>query len=238
MSSTNVHLRFLGMLIIVLTSLIARAEGNADLRITPASTAQDAVSASLPTPAAQDNAGSGAPTLLPESAATADTKVELVTERYPNGNVKIERQVTRDANGNYVNQGTYKAYDLDGKVQKTGEFVDGKQQGKWTQTSPKTTDIFSRRIMTPRSPARSRPRRPSLMDNCTAPGPSRTTRGGASSPGTSTTAFATANGPGGIPTAKSGWKPPSRTAISTGTWWSIARTANRPPRTHTLMACT
>ncbi len=137
MSSTNVQLRFLGMAIVVLTSLIARAEGNADLRITPVPTAQDAVSAPLPTPAAQDNVGSGAPTLLPESATTADKKVELVTERYRNGKIKIEREVTRDANGNYVNQGTYKEYDPDGKVQKTGEFVDGKQQGKWTQTFAK-----------------------------------------------------------------------------------------------------
>ena len=76
---------------------------------------------------------------MPEvsTTATAATSVELVTERYPNGNVKIERQVTKDANGNYVNQGTYKAYDLDGKVQKAGEFVDGKLQGKWTQSLAK-----------------------------------------------------------------------------------------------------
>ena len=37
-------------------------------------------------------------------------KVELVTERYPNGKVKIEREVGQDAAGNYINQGSYKIY--------------------------------------------------------------------------------------------------------------------------------
>jgi YD repeat-containing protein len=62
------------------------------------------------------------------------TKVEPVTERHPNGNVKVERQVIRDAAGNYVNHGTYIVYDLDGKILKRGVFQNGKQHGTWTQT--------------------------------------------------------------------------------------------------------
>ena len=42
--------------------------------------------------------------------------VETFTERYPNGNVKIERQVTLDADGNYVNHGAWKMYNAAGKV--------------------------------------------------------------------------------------------------------------------------
>jgi antitoxin component YwqK of YwqJK toxin-antitoxin module len=64
-------------------------------------------------------------------------KVELVTERYPNGKVKIEREVGQDAAGNYVNQGSYKFYNLAGEVVKSGEFFSGKQIGKWTQTFTK-----------------------------------------------------------------------------------------------------
>lgn len=141
MRATNAPFRFLGMLIVVLTSLIARAEGNSegnsDLQIVPLAATQDAGRVHLPTPAVKNSSGSVAPAPIPASSTTAGTNGELATERYPNGNVKIERQVTRDANANYINQGTYKAYDLDGKVQKTGEFVDGKQQGKWTQSFAK-----------------------------------------------------------------------------------------------------
>jgi antitoxin component YwqK of YwqJK toxin-antitoxin module len=140
MSATNIQFRFLGVLVVILTGLIARADGKTELHLGAAGTAQAqaaASSAALPAPVAKDAVDNVAVAPVPDAAATADTKVELVTERYPNGSVKVEREVTRDANGNYVNQGTYKEYDLDGKVRRTGEFVGGKQQGKWTQTFAK-----------------------------------------------------------------------------------------------------
>ena len=74
---------------------------------------------------------------MSDGAGASEGNVEQVTERYPNGKIKIERQVTKDAAGNYVNQGTYTRYDVDGKVQKTGTFVNGKQHGMWTQTIAK-----------------------------------------------------------------------------------------------------
>ena len=67
----------------------------------------------------------------------AGAAVEPVTERYPNGSIKVERQVTKDTGGNYVNHGPYTAYDANGKIQKTGQFLNGKQQGLWTQTFAK-----------------------------------------------------------------------------------------------------
>jgi antitoxin component YwqK of YwqJK toxin-antitoxin module len=60
-------------------------------------------------------------------------KVEKVTDRYPNGKVRVEREVGQDQKGNYVNQGNYKAFDQDGQVIMQGEFLNGKQNGKWTQ---------------------------------------------------------------------------------------------------------
>jgi antitoxin component YwqK of YwqJK toxin-antitoxin module len=78
-----------------------------------------------------------APAPAPAPSATSDAEGELVTERYADGSVKIERQVTKDAAGNYVNHGTYTAYAPDGTVQKTGVFQNGKQQGKWTQSFAK-----------------------------------------------------------------------------------------------------
>ncbi|HEV3418589.1 MAG TPA: hypothetical protein VG056_17330, partial [Pirellulales bacterium] len=60
-------------------------------------------------------------------------KVEKVTDRYPNGKIKVEREVGQDGKGNYVNQGTYKVFDPDGQVIMAGEFLNGKQNGKWMQ---------------------------------------------------------------------------------------------------------
>src|SRR5262245_2176489 len=37
-------------------------------------------------------------------------EVEVIRERYPDGKVRVERQVTLDADGNYVNHGPWKWY--------------------------------------------------------------------------------------------------------------------------------
>jgi antitoxin component YwqK of YwqJK toxin-antitoxin module len=85
----------------------------------------------------------------PKSPANGDAvldmgKVEKVTDRYPNGKIKVEREVGQDAKGNYINQGSYAMYDLDGQIVKSGEFVSGKQQGKWTQRLAKDEgNLFS-----------------------------------------------------------------------------------------------
>ena len=57
----------------------------------------------------------------------------MVTERYADGKIKIERQVTQDSAGNYVNDGTYTMYDPHGQVARSGQFQNGKQTGKWIQ---------------------------------------------------------------------------------------------------------
>jgi antitoxin component YwqK of YwqJK toxin-antitoxin module len=61
-------------------------------------------------------------------------KLEMVTERYPDGKVKIEREVGLNTAGSYINQGSYKLYSQTGEVLKSGDFLNGSQQGKWTQT--------------------------------------------------------------------------------------------------------
>jgi len=70
---------------------------------------------------------------LPATAAAPERELELITERFPNGAVKIERQVAQDAEGNYVNHGQYTEYDTRGKIRRAGEFRDGRQHGKWTR---------------------------------------------------------------------------------------------------------
>ncbi len=59
--------------------------------------------------------------------------VEIVRERYSDGKVKIERQVTLDANGNYVNHGTWKLHSPNETIVAEGQYDMGKRVGSWTR---------------------------------------------------------------------------------------------------------
>lgn len=63
----------------------------------------------------------------------AAVEQEMFTERYPNGNVKIEREVTLDGEGNYVNHGAWKMYNMAGKVIAEGQFDMGQRSGMWSR---------------------------------------------------------------------------------------------------------
>lgn len=69
----------------------------------------------------------------PAAAIVGNNETETVTERYANGNIRIERQVALDPEGNYVNHGTYAEYAPNGRLFRSGEFSQGKQHGKWLQ---------------------------------------------------------------------------------------------------------
>jgi antitoxin component YwqK of YwqJK toxin-antitoxin module len=135
MNVTKAFLRTAGAVGIALASVTAGAQG---LRQESPSTSTTINVADAPSPATTAQHKT-APTVAPAKAtAAADGildmgKVEMVTERYPDGKVKIEREVGQDAAGNYFNQGTFKLYAPSGDVVKAGEFLNGKQQGKWTQ---------------------------------------------------------------------------------------------------------
>jgi hypothetical protein len=59
------------------------------------------------------------------------TRTEIIRERYPSTAIKIERHVAQDDDGNYYNHGLYTHFDEKGRVIGTGEFREGKRQGKW-----------------------------------------------------------------------------------------------------------
>jgi len=67
----------------------------------------------------------------PITARRADSAPEVITEKYPNRKVKIERQVVQDAERNYVNHGPWKMWDPEGRLMAHGEFRNGKQHGTW-----------------------------------------------------------------------------------------------------------
>lgn len=68
-----------------------------------------------------------------QTGAGAAGEVEIVRERYPDGKTKIERQVTLDANGNYVNHGPWKMFTPSGDVVAEGHFNMGQRVGLWTR---------------------------------------------------------------------------------------------------------
>src|SRR5690606_4804533 len=73
---------------------------------------------------------------VPDKAVVAedfasDSKVEVIRERYPNRTVKIEREVTQDADGNYVNHGTWKMWDEAGNLVAEGRYFNGQREGIW-----------------------------------------------------------------------------------------------------------
>jgi uncharacterized protein len=61
------------------------------------------------------------------------SKIETIKERYPNGRVRIEREVTQDAAGNYNNHGKWKMWDDRGNGIAEGNFEHGKRTGTWVR---------------------------------------------------------------------------------------------------------
>jgi antitoxin component YwqK of YwqJK toxin-antitoxin module len=79
----------------------------------------------------------------PERAATvvstvekrpAHQSIETVRERYSDGHVKIEREVTLDSAGNYVNHGAWRMWDPAGKLIAEGRYDMGQRDGLWKRT--------------------------------------------------------------------------------------------------------
>jgi len=56
---------------------------------------------------------------------------EVIEERYPSGALKLRREVSQDAEGNYHNNGAWIQYDERGSVLTAGEYRHGRRQGTW-----------------------------------------------------------------------------------------------------------
>lgn len=56
---------------------------------------------------------------------------ELVVERHSDGSVKIERQVSLNESGDFVNNGLFRASDERGRYQGSGQFRMGQRHGQW-----------------------------------------------------------------------------------------------------------
>lgn len=58
---------------------------------------------------------------------------EVFVERFPDGAVKVEREVALDEHGNYVNHGPWRMWSQEGKLVAEGSFEYGKRTSIWTR---------------------------------------------------------------------------------------------------------
>lgn len=74
-----------------------------------------------------------APARVAEPAETkpVDEDSELIQQRRPDGSVQVERYVAQDDEGNYVNHGTWKQYNEEGKIIAEGRFIKNQRHGTW-----------------------------------------------------------------------------------------------------------
>lgn len=66
-----------------------------------------------------------------EGATADDPPIEVVKERYPNGVVRVEREVTQDAEGNYIPHGLWRQFDPTGRLIAEGRYVESRKEGIW-----------------------------------------------------------------------------------------------------------
>jgi antitoxin component YwqK of YwqJK toxin-antitoxin module len=77
-----------------------------------------------------DGAAESKATSIPDAKAE-DVPTELVTERYSNRMIKVERHVAQDSERNFINHGPWIMYSPDGTLIAKGRFEFGKRQGEW-----------------------------------------------------------------------------------------------------------
>ena len=84
----------------------------------------------------------GEPNPIADDAGDADKlapaqedepELETIRERYPNRTVKIERSVSQDKNGNYVNNGPWRMWDQKGTLIAEGKYRHGQREGVWNR---------------------------------------------------------------------------------------------------------
>jgi len=69
----------------------------------------------------------------PETTDAQPRQTDVVRERYPDGRIKIQREVALDDQRNYVNHGTYRMFDPRGRTIAEGRYCMGKRHGRWVR---------------------------------------------------------------------------------------------------------
>ena len=66
-------------------------------------------------------------------SATKEKETELIKERFPNGSINVERLVSQDLHGNYINHGSWKMWDQRGNLVAQGQYESGNRTGTWVR---------------------------------------------------------------------------------------------------------
>lgn len=66
-------------------------------------------------------------------SASEGRETELIKERFINGSIKIEREVRQDAQGNYINHGSWKIWNQRGNLVAQGQYEMGNRTGTWVR---------------------------------------------------------------------------------------------------------
>ncbi len=80
--------------------------------------------------------GTRADTAAAPEAPAPSVLPEVVKDLHPNGRLKSQRQVVRDAQGHALNHGPWIVYDAEGQVLGTGQYEQGRRVGPWTRRFP------------------------------------------------------------------------------------------------------
>jgi uncharacterized protein len=91
----------------------------------PEESASDAPEAKAPTPVTE------AETEEPGTLPMNDVVVELIKERFPGGAVKVEREMTQEADGSYVLHGAWRQFDEQGRLIVDGRHERNQKVGLW-----------------------------------------------------------------------------------------------------------
>lgn len=84
------------------------------------------------------------PEMLPAEEAAENEPTEVIQERYPNGTIKIERNMKRDAAGNYVLHGEWRQFDTRGTLIGEGRYKNSQREGVWKRyLRPEESKIFA-----------------------------------------------------------------------------------------------
>lgn len=63
----------------------------------------------------------------------SDGATEVINERYPDGKVKIRREMKQDEAGNYIRHGEWKMWDQKGNLVAEGTYKENERHGQWTR---------------------------------------------------------------------------------------------------------
>jgi antitoxin component YwqK of YwqJK toxin-antitoxin module len=80
-----------------------------------------------------------------DEPAAAANATEVFHERYPNGAIKVEREVVLDEQFNYVNHGSFRTWDEEGALIAKGRYEHGRRVGQWRRLHwPEEAEHFTR----------------------------------------------------------------------------------------------